>query len=519
MEPSDTTNKPLPAEVMAFIDTQVPVLKDQPPDPKDFYGREIELDELMNAIQTVTSGQSLKGQAGIEIRAAAPGAGKTSLIDGLKRRLQREGIGHIRLKPTELTDPQRFSNAVKRQPPYSYFAQGQMILEKATNTISVTTDAVLHFTSHIIAKITTAGIADAPNTEITQKVIEQWRSNATPEPAEVVQAVNTMWRNGTVITFDEAQDLADVAGKGKAKQCAKAIIETLASLDPREQAGIDRAMLCCFGLADTPTAVHELGSPTVHTRVLAPLHPGYIRMMIRGAIRKGAAGNEELEAWADGEWTEGLTREFGDWTRHGQAAAQAAQDLLTEYGAELQSAEWADMALRTLVLKYRQSTYDGIREPIGNQKMERWMPELATQALWCNGNEVRRGSLEDAITNGILHHRQDLPEIELERKRERGLRRLMRCGLLDVTDRLPDSEDKRRDAYYSPIPSLLRDLSGTSPTDPRFIRRLLGKAGLNDDPEHRPRNMFQPTWPNWSPEIAAARQKRTKRGSKRTNDD
>lgn len=501
----------LPEQVQAFIMSKQPRLKDQPANPEDFYGRDGEIAMLVDAVKTVTTGQTETSAITAEIMAAAPGAGKTSLLDAFERRLAKDGIGHIRLEPKDLLSPEAFSEAVIRHPPYCYFANAKAALTKTTDTIGVVVDSVFYIGTHAAAKLFTAGQADVPNTNVTEKVIQTWRQGKAPQPRDVVKAIDTMWRAGTVITVDEAQDLADLAEKGNPKKCATEIISTLTSPDPRGRAGIKRATICFFGLADTYQAVNELGSPTVNTHILSPLHADYVEMMINGAIDKATKRDEELNRWAKKKWTKILVKEFGDWTRHGQAATEATYDMLKKFGKQLMHEKWSTRAVRALANEYKESTYRHIRKRAATKGVKTWMRDIAVQALWCNGNKVNQGTMRDMLEQYIERKTPSLNEKEVEKRVERTTRRLLRSGIMDSTDDLRGHENLA--AFYSPIPSLLQHLSGDEMAEQKAIRNLLKANGLNSNPNRRTKKLFRPKWFFWTKERSTALNKPAQDGT------
>lgn len=491
--------KKLPPEVEVYIESREGRLKDAPIKPEDFFGREDELRFLSREIESVTQGTESRVAAPAQVVTAAPGAGKTSLLEALARRLAKNGIAVARLAPKQMLSAKAFSDAIRKQPPWSYFAKGGKIPKKDTDVITVEVDSTVHLTKPCFASFVSGGTAEVPNTEVSQKVIDAWRNDGTPKIDDVLQVLDTWWAKGTVICVDEAQDLGDLTDNNEAAEnCASQIIRSTSHPDGRVLADIKRASLCCFGLADTPEVVQQLGSPTVVTTVLPPLHEDYVAMMIDQEINKAAGKNQQLAETMRGLWSEPLTAEFSDWTRHAEAGAEAAFDLLSDFGEKANNPSWSLQGVTALGTKYKERTYRDIRSRAVSKGVEKWMKDVAVQALWRNGNLVSQGLMHDAIDKCLKQRNPSEGLDKIEDKRRRVVLRLMRSGIMDRTDHLPN--DAHEIAYYCPIPSLLTHLSADKLENPKATIRALKECGLGTKEPKAKSKRFRPTWTQWTPE-------------------
>lgn len=496
-------NAPLPPEVRAFIQSQDPELKD---DPNHFVGRIGELDRLQRIVQrTMKAGKCKKPKrapAG-QIIFAAPGAGKTSLMTELTKRLQKLRMSVIEVKPNDITTPERFSAAIRRHKPWSRRKKLMDFAEGLARGLASGTDDVAKAAINTAFK--THGVPlEVDDLEVLQTAVNHWLANETPDTESVLKLLQHGRKGGCVLIIDEAQDMREHLNNGDYKAHMHLIIEYLGIPKSRRRLGIGQATVILAGLSDTPTVVEGVGSQGLKPKVLPPLPPADVREVINLAINDGAGKNADLATKAQRMWTEPIAQRYGDWTRHTQAGAQAIELLLEKYGEQMLTAPWRWTAIMTLGDLYRNEVYDSIlrrTRAAGHTKgVSNELIDAVTLTLVYNGNRVEQRQLHRVISGTIkalTPEDADGTDSGVRALTSDTIQRMLRSGLLDRTDELPEAADRHPAAYYCPIPSLLDHTTLDQSPWHTDIMAILDEHKLHHTSPTSPDQRFRPLWGEW----------------------
>lgn len=489
-----------PDGVRAFIRICTGRMKDA---PDDFVGRVGELAKLHSAIARATAATDSATQSKGIVLSAAPGAGKTSIIEELARQLRKDNVAVADLNPEDITSAESFSEAVRGQSPWSDFARLWQVGKTAGESVTVLTDKIIQLGISAGATIIRGEKTEVPDVEPITSVVEVWRKKGTPTPEQVLRMLNHSRREGCVVMIDEAQTLRELTKRNSAaEKCATKIIRSLSHPKGRRQAGINRATIIFSGLTDTREVVWRLGSPAIDPMVLAPLHHDYVADMIANRIREGTKDDAPLAEAAIEAWTVTLVPEFGDWTRHGEAAAEAAEDIVRQFGRQAVDAPWGIGAVIKLADEYRNGAYLSIRERADEEGVTDELRDLISQALWRNGNIVTKAVVTEVTRTEMERTNRKASETKILRKTEDAISRMMRCGMLDTTAHL--EQHRNLNGYYCPIPTLLRYLTNPPPANLPSLLEIIGQHGLQLDEPQPGDSLFQPEWEYWTKADVAA---------------
>lgn len=505
-------NAELPNNVATFTAHQLPDLMDT---PDYFAGRDSELRSLEDMVNQAmppprkrwtpdaakdlhTPGRAPVGRMYI----SAPGAGKSSIMAELQRRLEKRDISVISVKPHDIFSPSAFRKVIEEQPPWSDRKAMQEVRQAFAMGLAEGADRVAGAETGGYAVLHGVPVA-VEELKLARTTLDAWLKGDPPNTGDMLRLLQYGKPGGCVLIIDEAQDMREFLDNEEYRNHLHTIIEYLGVPSSRKKFGIERATVLLAGLPDTPTVVAKIGARGVKPVVVAPLEPEAVREVMEHAIRKGAGSNRELAKAAEALWSESLVEGYGDWTRNAQAGAQAVEMLVQRYGNELLTAPWRWSAIRKLGDRFRWYAFDHIiQRARGEGESEGIQDELVDTvaiALIRNGNRISQTQLIDTVERAIrtFQYRgmgDDAQAVATEAQRV--VSRLLRSGMLDRTDCLPANEDRQPFAYYCPIPSLLNEAAGAPSVEDDEVAEILRDSKLQygePTPEHE---RFRPTWPS-----------------------
>lgn len=482
----------MPVEVQDFVDEQGTGLKD---DPVEFVGRKKELDGLVRRIQRTTQGQDDEISLPAEMLIAAPGAGKTSMLTQLQGRLEKLGMAVVEANAEDFTSPEKFSDRVRKTPPWSDYATAKNVAAKVGESFVQGLDSLLGTGAQVVGIVATGGSVAKPDVDLVERVVKVWKNNGTPDIEDCLKLLDHGRAQGCVVLLDEAQELRELTGDPKSTEgrVATQILRTLGKPKDRGKGDVSRSTLVLAGLSDTNAVVETLGSPGIEPRVLAPLPLASVRVMITNAIRVGAKQDEALQSEAIVAWLDLLAERYGDWTRIAQAGAEAARLLLKEYGGDAVHQKWGLGALVALADEKRRSVYRAAITRAEKENVSTLLRNAVSFGLLCNNNRIDHDTMDDVIDACALHREPGLTRAERRETREANVLRMLRAGLIDVTTHLPNAGSETH--YYCPIPSLITHIADGIETRRKVIREILAGAGLRNKRPKKLDHLFQPQWP------------------------
>lgn len=481
----------MPDDVLDFVDEQATAMKDQ---PVVFVGREKELRGLENRIARTIQPHAGTAHLTAEMIIAAPGAGKTSLMVELAKRLRSNGVAVVEAHPEDLTDPKRFSDVIRKTPPWSDYTGIKNVGKKITKSFKEAIHSITETTVQTTASVATQSKVEKPDIDLIDRVVDVWRNDGTPDIEDSLRILDHGRAEGCVVMVDEAQMLRDdtqdknstpaiVAGK---------VLRTLSKPKERADLGIQRTVLLLAGLSDTQATVDRLGSPGIEPRVLAPLPPKDVEIVIRNSIKVGSKGNKKLQNRAAKAWVPLLMERYADWTRIAQAGADAARIVLTEYGEQALDALWGLGALVAIADNNRKKVYQAAINRAEKEKVSPLTKDIVAFGLFCNGNKIGAQAMRALIESCIRQEYNDINKSELQDFRDEAILRLLRAGIMDSTGHLPHHHGGT--SYYCPIPSLVRHISNQIESDQDIILETLTAARLSTE-RPKPGDLpFIPTW-------------------------
>lgn len=501
---------PIPPEVEAFIEHQDAELKDR---PDKFIGRVDELRSLQEMVERNTErrynpdGTEIEGGSRPPGRMyiAAPGAGKTSLMEELEERLRKQGFSVIQTKPEDISTPEKFAAIIGEQPPWSSRDGRRRVYQAIGAGLARMTDRLggATLTGAALSSGVPLVIADL---QMAQATMEKWQQGKALTTRETLQLLQHGSEKGCVLIVDEAQDIALYLDDKDKKEHINSVIRNLGIPADRKALKIQRATIILAGLSNTPTIVDNVGSQGIEPKVVAPLDESAIREVMRYAIWTGAGRNTELARIAEARWLEPLLAEYGDWTRQAQAGAQAAKLLLQEHGERLIKEDWGWTAVRKLADRFRDGVYGGILSRAQGSQKDKGAPEqvieATTRGLIRNGNRIEQDKmtkLVDRTLETIPEPERTTTDAERMADAQRYIARMVRTGVLDQTRYLPNTMERTPQAYFCPIPSLLRYAEARPTMWLEPIQRALEHVELAAGDPTPIDKRFRPTWPLSTP--------------------
>lgn len=469
-------------------------LKDE---PVEFIGREDELARYEYAVRNAIAadddkrpdGKTVSGGTGLTIT-AAPGAGKTTVVRRLAERLRKDNIAVALIHASKLESPATLAEALKGQPPWSRQDWWQRLGVDAAHGLSVATDAAVQ--GGIGYAALQAGLPpEAPDLGIAKNLAKAWLNTPNPVIESTLRMLDIASANGTVLIIDEAQLVHDIAaGSDIGHRCVTHVINALATPAGRFDAGVARTTIILTGLSDTRRMVKQTGSWGLEPEILPPLPSHHVRELIRRGIRRGCDGDAQRAAPAEREWIGPLAEEFGDWTRHAQAASYASELILRECG---QGAIDGNGLYATALLaeKFRNSAYGNVIDTAEDDGVTREMIELVGHALHRNGNRISEAAMAELIKGGVNAGWQQLMNLEIAVLAT--THRLLRSGIIDRTAEI--STITPAGYYYGPIPSMNHAITRDRPELNDAERTILLGAGLSIELPNSGQKPFQPDWP------------------------
>lgn len=497
---ANTKNISLPPGALKLIQSKSQTLKDS---PKHFIGREDELTRFKDLVQdTVAPQPGLTAPTGATIM-AAPGAGKTSLIRELAKRLRAKGTAVASITPSDMGSPGALADALKRQPPWSTKEWRKQFGISAAVVTSDGVDRSVQFALNTGALL--VGLPPlVPNFGVAKGIAQAWATAPEPGIDQTLLMLDLSSAEGSVLLVDEGQRIHDVGARSEAaKNCIDRIILSLATPDQRHDAGITRSTIIMAGLSDTQRMVRGTGSYGLMPHVLAPLPTEQVRELVTWFIRQGSDGDAELATMAEAAWRDQLCERYGDWTRHAQAGATAAMLILRAGKREAVQHPNGMMAVVALADRYRNEVYDAVKNTAEDDGVAAELAELIGHALRYNGNLIPERQFRMLIGKAVearYHTDPSLPDaVNIT------INRLLRAGIIDRTNHIQRIAPPN--CVYGPIPSLNRYLIATSGGLSSEAAELLTASGLkadgpDDDSEH-----FRPDWAKLSDTQTMLREK------------
>lgn len=476
----------LPAGAAELISNAEAAVKDA---PEHFIGRKDELRRYKRAIRDSVKPQpNHPSTPGITIT-AAPGAGKTSVITELTKQLREDDIAVALIHAQDLKTPQALATALKGQPPWNRKDWWERLGVNLAHGLSGAAD--ISFQSTLNYAAVKVGLPpEVPDLGIAKGLAERWLAEPAPTIADTLQMLDIGSGKGAVIIVDEAQQVHDFAERsGAARDCIESVINALATPSQRNQKSIARSSIVLTGLSDTRRMVKATGSWGLNPHVLAPLPRADVQELIRHHVRLGAGGDAGLSAAAEREWIQPLTDQFGDWTRHAQAAAQAAQLVLETCGEAAVRGNGL-YATGLLADRFRQDVYQNVMDAAEDDGVTKEIIDLVAHAFRRNQNRISNLDMTQLIRCAVKEGWHQI--LNEESAILITTNRLLRAGIMDRTAEIKQITESG--FYYSPIPSLLRAITKERPEPNSDELRLIAAADLRTAPPPPHEPVFQPDW-------------------------
>lgn len=365
-----TTNRKDIAKQLAQAPHDVRELaEDAPISVKDadtqFTGRDADVNRIARRVEGVIKQTSTGRNLTATAITGAPGVGKTTLLLHTIEELKKRKIEVLELNAEHLESDKTFSNAIQQATKGRLQAKLLGAKRIGKDLAVRTIDLGLNFAAQLAkaaALFQSGGVVDIeiPTIDIATQTYQAWQQRQVPDVFSVLQTIQYMYPDGVAIVVDEAQNLAKFQPSKNETTCAGHVIASLSTAAGRARAKMKKTTVLCAGLPDTIDVMSNLGSLGIHRHQLQPLPFESIRKVINGCIDEGAAGNKPLARLAKQLWASHLTNMYGDWTRHGAAAAQSAKLTLETWGEDALTSSWGWPALVTMADVTRDRVYDHV---------------------------------------------------------------------------------------------------------------------------------------------------------------
>lgn len=451
--------------------------------PTTLIGRTVDMNRILEHVNaTLDDAHPDARPPGMTIR-AAPGAGKTSLIQHAQARLRADGIGALELPTRAFENAATFSEAVRKLPPWNQIEADKGLLQSLADGSASIADALISAYATVRMQVV-VGEIEPLMIQPVRAVLQAWRDGQVPEMPDVLHLLNQTAKKGMFVFVDEAQRIREIAGAQPRDSFAADAIGRLADPGVRGPAGMDHVNIVLAGLNDLKPTMESLGTYRMNHERLQALRPEAVQELIESNIDQANVSGT-TRALAKQGWTQMLMDSFGDWTHHARSAATAARELLDVADRHALDEPWGDIALRYLSERYRNTLYSII---IGNARkagVSKNVRNAVAEAIRRNGGEVDSRKLTSLVGWTIQREgaRDPAPpdREQLQAATASAMRELLRSGVLEEISE--DEHPAGAEVHRFGVPSLARYLTKTPAENLSEILEDLAKVELsNDDP-------------------------------------
>lgn len=443
-----------------------------------FVGRAEELGDTMDRVTLAIKAESQDDKPTGTIIRGAPGAGKSTLMQELQKRLDENGVECVSLGTDSFKTPDVFNEAIKKRTGHRIRAWLKNAGPKARRAGSRTVDALMKTWGLLTMRQGGLPVeADDLHVDIVSQTVEGWESGKRMAVEDSLRTLDFVFPNGVAILVDEAQTIEDQLDNPNAKEgTAALIVRAISTKKGRADMGLKNTTAVFAGLSNTSDVIGKLGSFGLHPIQLQTMEPEQVREYLTSGLREIRPNQDDPIAEAiERIWIPALCEEYGEWTRHAAAARQALRAILRIRGDETLSGPEGWAGVVAMADAIRREVYRDVQEKLTKNAVPETVVDTLTWALAANGNE-----LTDVVTRKLIDSAKAHADQEgRDRSTADTLLRCKNSGLIDTaTEKTPNVREKR---IYSPIPSLIRNFLRKITTQPERIREWIENEELSTE--------------------------------------
>lgn len=465
-----------PENVRIEVEVEKPILRGS---ADKLLGRERTIQEILDGTVKVTQGPKSDQSVRATAITGPPGAGKTSILEEVTKRLEAKEVKVIKLEAAKLASPEAFSTKMKEVEPWKSQDTWRRIGDAiATGTATAADDLLSVWTTLGLSKLV-KGIDEADAGPM-QAALQAWQAGRVADMSAILKLLQNSSEHGVVIIIDEAQELVAYGTESEEAKNAQIVLKQLNDPTTRANNRVWNVTMIVAGMQDTPEIIGGLSTVRPEEITLGPVTRDVARAMIEGRIRKATVseGDQQL---AIAQWAGPLAERYGDWTRHAQAAGEAARIVLSHGGQAALLEPWGQALLVEQADKYRTKLHEEIISRAETHGVNSELQTTVMDALERNGQSLRAPKLEELIGHWTVltagEPNRSLLDEAVTKRVENMVKQMKRAGLISL----------RNGRYLSPIPSMTTYMTTERKAELQHTLPVIEAAGLNTaDPDRNP---------------------------------
>lgn len=449
--------------------------------PAQVLGRDSQLNKIERQLRKVAHGPKQRGSTKAQAVVDAPGAGKSTMLRELRKRLEATNVNVITMTASQIGDPERFSRRLREVPPWDRKDYRDRIAQALTTGGDKVLDQLISTllslgANQVVRAIQAIRGLEAPDIEPIHATLQAWREGRTPSIADMMRTLQNTNDQGTVIIIDEAQELAGYEKGDPRRENAAEIMRMMNDPDNRADRKVWNVTMLLAGMQDTPVAIQGLTTIEPETTELGPVDPTTVRAMIASGIERAQA-TDGTKTMAKAQWIEPLAQRYGDWTRHAQCAAEAARIVLTAGGDRAIHEPWGWALVLAKADEERLGLYREIERRATRHDIPGGLRTTTMLALQQHDGRLPEEDLTKLVEHWLQQHKPEADHATISKLAKQRIHAMQRTGMIG----------RRKNKYIAPIPSLMDHMTRETPEQLARAQATIDSAGLGpQDPGGNP---------------------------------